>query len=72
MERLAALAAEMRHMMGVFRYVRWAAGLSDAALAGPVAGQVGPNEAALMTEAMRAEADSRIARPRRRRPRYGR
>lgn len=72
MERLAALAEEVRHMMGVFQYVRWAAGLSDAALAGPVTGDVGPAEAALMAEAMRAEAESRLALPRRRRSRHAR
>lgn len=61
MERLAAFEDEVRHLLAVGRYARWAGQLSDAGLAAPLFGDVPPAEAALMAEAVLAEAESRTA-----------
>lgn len=63
MERLAAFEDEVRHLLAVGRYAKWAGQLSDAGLAAPTFGDVPPAEAALMAEAVRAEAESRAAPP---------
>jgi len=62
-EQLAAFEDEMRHLLAVGRYARWAGRLSDAGLAAPAFGDVSPAEAALMAEAVRAEVASRAAPP---------